>query len=140
MHILLLLFILGSPYLLANDPPPDPNAQQIESPYPIPAPWDPWVDYNEHMPPPPTDPLTRASDWVAAFKRMHQAEPQRSIYAIVAGQSIEHIVDVQQLENGSLLELTIEHRGDTDTRVIRVEDLEKFEYRGSGKKKVQVHM
>lgn len=78
----------------------------------------------------PVDPVVRAYDFVEAFQRMKEMDPKGRYYAIVDGQSVDGLADVQLMRGSSLLLLTIERGSRVEQRVVAIEDLDRVGRRG----------
>ncbi len=76
------------------------------------------------------EPKDRAEDFEEAFKALKRANPDAKIYAIVEGQSVEDVVDLQVMPNGTLLVLTIRYGRQEETRVVKVEEVDYLGHRG----------
>ncbi len=103
-------------------------------------------DNNPNLPPPPVStpallnidvqaeqkPFTevrnadRAADYAEAFANLQARNPDGNIFAVVKGRSIDHIVDLKVLPQGSLLMLVTRHRERENQLVVRVEELEQL--------------
>ena len=71
----------------------------------------------------------RAQDLEEAFALMQDKHPDCSYFAIVKGRSIERIVDVEAMSNGTMLMFTMIHGLKEKTVLVKVEDVEEFGHR-----------
>jgi hypothetical protein len=87
------------------------------------------VDHREIRPTMEVDTKARAHDLEKGFDHLRASYPEGNIYAIVKGQSIDHIIDLTVLPGGTMVSITPQHRNRSGARIVKVEDVEKVALR-----------
>lgn len=77
---------------------------------------------------------------MAAFYALKEQEPQGKIYAIIQGQSVEGILDMEPLPNRTLIRISIERNHRIETRIVKVEEIESLAYRQLRRPKVKLQL
>lgn len=97
------------------------------------------VDANDTQKHLQIDVKERAQDWKESFDSLREQDPDRDIYAIVKGRSIERITDLEVTANGNILMMTSERiAGYPKHHAVRLEDLEFLGHRQSDRSRVRV--
>lgn len=85
------------------------------------------------------DMKARAADYEHAFRQLRRQDPTAKIYAVIGGESLDNIINVQVMPEQTLVVFTTSSRHRTFQKVAKTEEIEEFGTRGSARSKISLN-